>query len=225
MNYYHFIRREIEPLLTKSPSRILDVGAGSGMTLKWLKSRFPSAETTGVELNEDMCGELRRNADIAIIAPIDACIHELKTYDLILLLDVLEHVPNAESVLQALSNLLTPGGQVIVSVPNIAHLSVSVPLLFKRRFTYRDAGILDRTHLRFFVEDTAVKLMNDCNLTVKKGLVSGLAGPKAKLIDSLSVGMLRHYLTKQYIMLAERSEAAGRQPKIHWQIPRVSSFE
>ena len=62
---------------------------------------------------------------------------------------------------------------MIVSVPNVAHLSVSIPLLFRREFAYQDAGILDRTHLRFFVEDTAVKLLNDFKLVVERGLASG----------------------------------------------------
>jgi hypothetical protein len=66
---------------------------------------------------------------------------------------------------------------VIVSVPNISHLSISVPLLVSRRFTYQDAGILDRTHLRFFVEATAIRLLNDAAFRVTKGIICGLEGP------------------------------------------------
>ena len=49
--YYHIVRREIESLLPKDPIRILEVGAGAGATLKWLKTLYPNAETTAVELN------------------------------------------------------------------------------------------------------------------------------------------------------------------------------
>jgi 2-polyprenyl-3-methyl-5-hydroxy-6-metoxy-1,4-benzoquinol methylase len=75
---------------------------------------------------------------------------------LFLLLDVLEHLPDSATTLQKLSNLVATGGHTIVSVPNVAHLSVSVPLLLRRQFNDHDAGILDHTHLRFFVEDTEV---------------------------------------------------------------------
>ena len=218
MDYYHFVRREIAPLLPKTCTQILEVGAGAGPTLKWLKELYPKAETTAVEINPDLLDELRQNADVAIIGPIDETFPQLKSYDLILLLDVLEHLPDSTATLRKLSKLLRPGGQVIVSVPNIAHLSVSVPLLLLRRFNYQDAGILDRTHLRFFVEDTAIKLLNDANFIVTSGLISGIQGPRAKLLDSLSCGLLRHHLAKQYIMRGQLSDHEIAQQKIWWKL-------
>jgi 2-polyprenyl-3-methyl-5-hydroxy-6-metoxy-1,4-benzoquinol methylase len=171
MDYYHFVRSEITPLLPNAPARILEVGAGAGSTLKWLKAVNPKTETTAVELNSSLLDQLEQNADVVVIGAIDETISKLKTYDLILLLDVLEHLPDSTATLRKLSKLLEPEGHVIVSVPNIAHLSVSIPLLTQRRFRYQDAGILDRTHLRFFVEDTAVELLNDANLIVTAGLI------------------------------------------------------
>jgi 2-polyprenyl-3-methyl-5-hydroxy-6-metoxy-1,4-benzoquinol methylase len=220
MKYYHFVRREIEPLLPKDATRILDVGAGAGTTLQWVKTFFPKAETTGVELNPEMRGELGKNADVALIGDIDDCLFKLKTYNLILLLDVLEHLKDSTGTLQKLSRLLEPGGHVIVSVPNLAHFSVSLPLLLKRRFDYQDAGILDRTHLRFFVEDTAIKLLNDAHLIVRKGLILGLQGPKTRLLDSLSFGLLRHHLAKQYVMLGQLSDGELVQQDLRWIVAR-----
>lgn len=217
MDYYHFVRREIKPLLPKNPSRILDVGAGAGSTLNWLKTLFPKSETTGVEASARLGDELRQNVDIAIIGQISDCFDQLKTYDLILLLDVLEHVPDPTNTLRKLASVLQPSGQVIVSLPNISHLSVSIPLLLQRKFTYQDAGILDRTHLTFFVEDTAVKLLNDANFVVTRGLISGLTGPRSMFIDRISFGLLRHHLAKQYIMLGQLCDRKFLQPKIAWQ--------
>ena len=218
MDYYHFVRSEIKPLLPKAPARILEVGAGAGSTLKWLKALNPKTETTAVELNSSLLDQLEQNADVVIIGAVDEQISQLKTYDLILLLDVLEHLPDFTATLRKLSELLEPEGHVIVSVPNIAHLSVSIPLLTQRRFNYQDAGILDRTHLRFFVEDTAVKLLNDADLIVTAGLISGIQGPKTKLLDRLSFGLLRHHLAKQYIMLGQSNDRKIAQAKVHWKV-------
>ena len=215
-NYYGYERRSIQPLLPKRASWILDVGAGVGATLKWIKSIYPEAQTTGVELNPALQGELAKNADVAIIGKIEECISELQSYDLILLLDVLEHLVDPVGTLKRLSMLLTSGGHVIVSVPNIAHLSVSLPLLVGRRFTYTDAGILDRTHLKFFVEKTAIGLLNEANFLVTKGIVSGLGGPRSKLLNRASFGLLLHHLTKQYIMLGELKNNNIVQRKIRW---------
>ena len=220
MNYYHFVRREIAPLLPRNATRILEVGAGAGATLKWLKSLYPLTVTTAVELNPALLDELKLNADVVIIGPIEDVFAELKTYDLILLLDVLEHLPDSTQTLRRLTKLLNAGGQVIVSVPNIAHLSVSIPLLLKRRFDYQEAGILDRTHLRFFVENTAIRLLNDADLIVTKGVISGIRGPRTKLLNFLSCGLLRHHLAKQYIMLGQLYDGKIAQQKIYWTTAR-----
>lgn len=216
--YYHHVRTEIQPLLPKNASRILDIGAGGGNTLCWLKTIYPKAKTTGVELNAKLKDELKRNADVAIFESIDECVTRLGGFDLILLLDVLEHVPDSTSTLQKVRQLLQPGGRIIVSVPNVAHLSVALPLLMKRQFTYQDAGILDSTHLRFFVEDTAVKLLNDANLVVTGGLIGGLQGPKSRLLNQLSLGLLRHHLARQYIMAGEANDREVSQRRVKWQI-------
>jgi len=216
MDYYHWVRQEIKPLLPKNPSRILEVGAGAGHTLKWIKELYPKTETTAVEINSALLQELRQNVDVPIIGPIDEALPQLKSYDLILFLDVLEHLSDPTATLRNLSKHLEANGQVIVSVPNIAHLSVSVPLLLQRRFDYQDAGILDRTHLKFFVEGTAIKLLNDANFIVTAGLVSGIQGPKSKLLDLVSFGGLRHHLAKQYIMLGQLTDGKLSQERIRW---------
>jgi 2-polyprenyl-3-methyl-5-hydroxy-6-metoxy-1,4-benzoquinol methylase len=218
--YYHHERREILPIVPRGATSILEIGAASGKTLRWIKTIYPNVKTTGVELNGELAEELSRNADTAIIGNIAECLPKLKNYDLILLLDVLEHLHNPTDVLRNLRKLLEPGGHIIVSVPNVSHLSVTIPLLVRRKFTYRDSGIMDRTHLTFFVEDTAISLMNDAGLKVTKGLVTGLRGYKAKLLNYLSLGLLRHHLTKQYIMLGEACEGEIRQAPIRWMSAR-----
>jgi 2-polyprenyl-3-methyl-5-hydroxy-6-metoxy-1,4-benzoquinol methylase len=215
-SYYEHERSEIRFLLPKQASSILEVGAGAGATLKWIKSIYPEAKTTGVELNPALKGQLAKNADEAIIGKIEERYSELQSYDIILLLDVLEHLPDPVGALKTLSGSLNPGGQVIVSVPNIAHLSVSVPLLIGRRFTYTDAGILDRTHLKFFVESSATELLNSAGFIVTKGFAGGLDGPRARLLNRASFGLLLHHLTKQYIMLGELSKNTLAQKKVCW---------
>lgn len=214
--YFHHVRHEIRPLLPKTATNILEIGAASGQTLRWIRTIYPAAVTTGVEINIAVAEELARNADVAILGGIDECLPRLKKYDLILLLDILEHLVDSRTVLQKVRGLLEPGGHVVVSVPNVAHLSVAIPLLFKRQFDYQDAGILDRTHLRFFVEDTAIGLMNAAGLNVSKGLISGMQGYKSKTLNRLSLGLLRHHLAKQYIMLGEPTEGEVRQRPVKW---------
>ena len=58
--YFHHERREIRPLLPKTATNILEIGAASGQTLRWMKTIYPNAGTTGVEINEAIAAELGR---------------------------------------------------------------------------------------------------------------------------------------------------------------------
>lgn len=215
-DYYGFVRKDIAPLLPDKASSILEVGAASGATLKWLKSIFPNAVTTGVELNEQMRSTLSENVDKAIIGNIDESMDRLETYDLILLLDVLEHLDDSAGVLRRLCEKLNDNGVVIVSLPNVAHLSVSLPLLLLRKFEYQDSGILDRTHKRFFTDESAIALLNDACLSVSKGIMIGTQGPKSKFINLISFGLLKHHLTKQYVLCGVKSSNYCQQKNVRW---------
>ncbi len=81
-------------------------------------------------------------------------------FDLVLLQDVLEHLRRPEALLADCKELLRPGGQVVISVPNVANVTVRVGLLFGR-FEYKPRGILDRTHLRFFTRQSARRFLRE----------------------------------------------------------------
>ncbi len=209
------MRSEIAPLLPATATRIVDIGCGVGATAAWLKTRYPAAHTIGLEGQGDLIDQLKRNVDEAHIVDLNDQLPDVGQPDLVLFLDVLEHLVQPEKLLKALVERLAPGGVIIVSLPNVAHYSVAVPLLLNRRFEYADAGILDRTHLRFFVKESAVALMNSAGLEVSAGVVAGAAGPRASVIDAVTAGLLRDRLTKQYIMCG-RLMTSGGQGRIDW---------
>jgi SAM-dependent methyltransferase len=209
-NYYTFVRSEIAPLLPHAATRILDVGCGVGATSAWLKSIYPGSSTVGLEGNATLLPELVRNVDHPYIVDLNGPWPDVGAVDLVLLLDVLEHLVHPEEALSRVVATMTKEGTVIISLPNVAHLSVSLPLLFRGRFDYTDAGILDRTHLHFFYRDSALNLARRVGLGVEKGLMSGLSGPKTRLIDLLTLGLFRSRLAKQYIFSAKRAEAIQR---------------
>lgn len=221
-DYFGFSRREIAPLLPATAGRVLEIGCSSGGTLAWLKSLFPGVETMGVDGYEPIREELAKNADTALIRDLEEPLPEIGRFDLILALDILEHLRKPGDVLRELVGKLNPGGRVIVSVPNIAHHSVLSNLVLKRRFAYQDAGILDRTHLRFFTEESAVQLMNQAGLRVTDGVVNGLEGGKTQLFNKATLGLFRHYFAKQYVMAGE---AGGAQGAVHWRVGQTGSVQ
>ncbi len=208
--YFHQVRTDIAPLLPVSARHIVDVGCGAGKTLAWLKRLYPQAYTVGLEGNASLSRELAVNTDKFHIVDLNGDLPNIGSPDLLLFLDVLEHLPDPEKLLKWFTADLAPGGTVIVSLPNIAHISVSIPLLLKGRFNYADAGILDRTHLRFFVRESAVALMSGAGLKVDRILESGLGGPKTRTLDLLTLGFFRQRLAKQYILAGSASSLGGK---------------
>lgn len=215
--YYRHERREVEPLLPPRAERVLDVGCGAGTTLAWLKQRYPAALTIGLEGNPAVRGALERNADIAHIVDLNNDIPDVGAPDLILCLDVLEHLVYPERTLARLAGILAPHGTIVVSLPNVAHLSVALPLAVLGEFRYRDAGILDRTHLHFFVQRSAVELFQQAGLVVEHGLRLGFAGARSWIADRMTLGLMKNRLTKQYVLAGRPLNGDLRQRPISWQ--------
>jgi SAM-dependent methyltransferase len=216
-DYYRLVRTEIAPLLPSVATRIVDVGCGVGATAAWLKAQYQSCTTVGLEGNPALLPELSRNVDEAHIIDLNQPLPDLGTPDLVLLLDVLEHLVDPRLALARIIEQMSGNASVIISLPNVAHLSVSLPLLFRGRFDYADAGILDRTHLHFFYRTSALNLVTSCGLAIEKGLISGFDGPRTRWLDRLTFGLIRDRLTRQYIFSARRREVLAPRT-IHWRI-------
>lgn len=167
MDYFGFVRTEISPLLPTHAKRVLELGCGSGATLAWLKQTGHCDEIIGVEYSHDASAMARQQLDLIVEGNAEQLdFSELGRFDLVLCLDVLEHLRDPWLMLRRLRDLLTPTGQLIVSIPNIRHHSVLMPLLFKGEWRYSDAGILDQTHLRFFTQKTAQSLIEQAGFEV-----------------------------------------------------------
>lgn len=213
--YYSRVRKEIVPLLPERATRILDVGAASGATSAWVKSLFPGSYVIGLEGFAELETELRSRVDEAHIVDLDGALPDVGPVDLALFLDVLEHLRAPGDVLRTLTAGMPVGGRVIVSLPNVAHLSVSLPLL-RGHFTYRDSGILDRTHLRFFVRESVLALLEGAGFEVVAGVRAGLGGPRASLMDKLTFGLMRDQLTKQYIVAGVKTSGPPSRRDFDW---------
>lgn len=88
-----------------------------------------------------------------------------KSYDIIFLGDVIEHVYSAVDVLQKLKALLKPSGKIIISTPNIAHLTIRLELL-SGGFAYEKTGILDETHLKYFTLDSLKETVSQAGFNI-----------------------------------------------------------
>lgn len=132
--------------------RVLDLGTGSGALGQYLREHL-GCSVDGVTYNPREAALAQPHYRRIEIADLDqADIEALFTgeqYDRIVCADVLEHLKSPERVMAACRTLLAPGGRVLISVPNAAYAGL-VAELMHGDFTYREEGLLDSTHLRFF---------------------------------------------------------------------------
>jgi glycosyltransferase involved in cell wall biosynthesis len=143
---------------------LLEIGPGSGaMTEQFRQLGY---EVTVVESNPVFAEMARRHAAQVICQDIEAIQWELlPNYDVVVLADILEHLRDPLNTLQKCVDHLNSEGRVLITLPNAAHWSVRLELLWGR-FKYRPRGILDQSHLRFFTRNTAKSMIKMAGLRV-----------------------------------------------------------
>jgi predicted TPR repeat methyltransferase len=130
---------------------LLDLGAAGGELGAALREQFD--HTIGFEYNVDCIGQLRKCFDQAVIADLERVATLPSGLDAVVLADVLEHLRNPARVLALVRGAMKDDGIAFISVPNIANITVRIGLLLGI-FEYRERGILDQTHVRFYTMRT-----------------------------------------------------------------------
>ncbi len=146
--------------------RVIDFGCATGYFPRLLKDR--GCEVTGIEINSKAAKIAEKYCEQVIVTDLDfislsdslseVISHE--KFDVAVFGDILEHLRNPWKVLEETRNILKPQGYVIASIPNIAHGAIRLALL-QGNFEYKQLGILDNTHLRFFTHKTVEQLFED----------------------------------------------------------------
>lgn len=202
-DYYHHVRSEISPLLPESCSVVMEVGCGAGETLRWLKGNYNCSKTIGVEYSPEAAASAKENVDAVFSGDIETLELDVAegSVDLLLCLDVLEHLRDPWATMTKLSRYVKKGGAVIASIPNVRHKSVVFPLLFNSKWDYADAGHLDRGHLRFFVRETAVGLLEGAGMKVDLVKETGLGRSKrSQMFNKIIPEAIKGLMVKQFLI-------------------------
>ena len=205
--YFSNPRFDILPLLPDKVDKVLEVGCGHGATLEWLKVIRNSKKVVGVELFPDAALIAYDKLDMVIQGNIETIElpFEPDEFDMILCLDVLEHLVDPWAVIKRLTVLIKPGGSLISSIPNVKHHSVMLPLLFDGKWDYVQAGVLDKTHIRFFTRKTAIELVESGGLKVDEIYSTGREKQsKSRIANILSFGIFKVFFETQYLIRATK---------------------
>ncbi|MFM2072793.1 MAG: hypothetical protein RLZZ623_3057 [Actinomycetota bacterium] len=99
-----------------SPERILEIGVGEGEVMDRLRARFPTATIVGLDLPDDeLSAQWRERGLSCMFGDATALPFADSTFDLVLAIEVLEHVPNPDRALVELGRV--GSGSLVASVP------------------------------------------------------------------------------------------------------------
>ncbi|MBD3724014.1 MAG: class I SAM-dependent methyltransferase [Flavobacteriaceae bacterium] len=108
------IKQKVALIAKYSSNRsVLDIGAGTGDFLAAAKNK--GWNTLGIEPNEN-AKKLAENKGVHFVDQLEAI--DDKSFDVITMWHVLEHVPNLDYQLDQLKRICKPSGIVIIAVPN-----------------------------------------------------------------------------------------------------------
>jgi SAM-dependent methyltransferase len=207
--YYDQERPEVAALVPPGCHRVLDVGCGTGGLGALLKAR--GHQVTGIELVPEAAALARGRLDDVRLADVEAEGFPFGpgSFDAIAFADVLEHFVDPWRVLREAAELLVPGGVVVASVPNLQNGAVLWRLI-RGRWEYRERGITDYGHLRFFTLHTLRGLFAHAGLRIEQVAHRYRRSAWRSLLCLLSGGRARALLARQYLVIARKVGPGGR---------------
>jgi methionine biosynthesis protein MetW len=169
------LRGWIDPLMV-SGHKALDVGCGDGARYGSLM-RESGVDIHGVDISEVAVQSAREHGVKARVASLTEPLPFADaSFDLVICLEVLEHLVDPGVVVREIARVLKPGGSALLSVPNAAFWTTRVELLFTGHFNPRGSPVTQRAmpwrdpHLRFFNFRSFAAMLAEGGLkTVKAG--------------------------------------------------------
>lgn len=182
----------------------LDIGCASGVFGESLVRSGVVRSCDGIEPFADAAHVAKTRLHQAWHGTLESVASEVpwSDYELISMADVLEHLVDPWVALCQLRERTNASCRLLLSVPNVRHYKVSLPLLFRGEFRYADQGIMDRTHLHFFTRDSLIETLGACGWRVR-AIDSNMKKRYRK--PFMPTRWLEPFVAVQYLVLAEKA--------------------
>jgi 2-polyprenyl-3-methyl-5-hydroxy-6-metoxy-1,4-benzoquinol methylase len=186
-DYRRNTRHEMLAFVPEQCRRILEIGCGEGI---FVSSITGCKERWGVEPDTISAQVASSQIERVLVGTFDSVRNQLPAnyFDLVICNDVIEHMIDHDAFFREIQAYMVPGAVIIGSVPNVRYFKNLFDLVVLRDWDYKLAGVLDRTHLRFFTLRSLRRSLAASGLQVEQ-----VQGINSMLRSSINFRSL-HYL-------------------------------
>nr|WP_281722827.1 class I SAM-dependent methyltransferase [Nitrosomonas nitrosa] len=155
--------------LVGSSKRVLELGCGPGSITKQLM-QHGQCRVTAIELDPEAISKVAPYCEAIMQADLNSAewpqlLDGTERFDVVVAADVLEHLYDPWTALKRMTHFVSTTGYLVISLPHVGHAAV-VSCLINGDFEYRDWGLLDRTHIRFFCLKNIEELFAQAGLKI-----------------------------------------------------------
>jgi O-antigen biosynthesis protein len=201
--YYNLEKTRIAALIRPGPNTIMDLGCATGRLGRRLRENHKANYLVGVEIFPEAAKEASKVYDAMHSGDIEFLDLDYKEFfDYVICGDILEHLRDPWKTIERIRRWLKKEGVLICSLPNVRYWSVLRDLIFFGDWHYEDAGILDKTHLRFFTKRTLLKALKDAQFDIIECRMI-IHGPKKNIMNRLTLGLGEEFLGSQILVVAQ----------------------
>ena len=164
-SYYRGSRPEVFDLVPSGMKKVLEIGCGSGRFRLNFKE---DVEYWGVEPVASAAEEAEGLARL-LVGTLDDVESQIPDgyFDLVVCNDVLEHIFDTHQAMDIIKRKMKADAVLVGSLPNVRSVWVLLELIFLRDWRYRESGVLDSTHVRFFTFKSAKRMLQENGFTIE----------------------------------------------------------
>ncbi|MCL2283456.1 MAG: class I SAM-dependent methyltransferase [Fibromonadales bacterium] len=165
--YFNYMRPEMVSFLPNEYAKILEVGCNVGNFRQYVSK---PCEYWGVEPFEQAAEVAKTRLNKVLIGFYNEVENKIPDnyFDLVIANDVIEHMEQPWNFLRSIKKKMTEDAKIVLSIPNFRYYENIKEILAEKDWKYKDCGILDITHLRFFTEKSIIRLLLENGFEIEK---------------------------------------------------------